>query len=71
MTTEPAYNAHYSCAYCHGLKARQDIIHFNGHAICREGDCLAHMKGKQRVLQTDRFAGALVVPRSVGYYDKG
>ena len=66
MTTEPAWNAHYRCVWCHGLKARQDTIHYNGNPVCRDGDCLNHMKGKHRASHL-----TLPLPRSVGYYDKG
>jgi len=51
----PEYHAHYSCAHCHGLKARADIIHWNGQAVCRDGDCLNHMKGKYRAEVLDYY----------------
>lgn len=33
------WHAHYRCAYCHGLKAKGDIIHVDDKTICRHGNC--------------------------------
>lgn len=60
MTAEPEYNSHYRCVYCHGLKAKADIIFVDDKPICTHGGC------KDAYYRLTR-----PVPRSVGYYDKG
>lgn len=59
---ESDWHAHYNCIWCHGLKAKADIIFCDEKPVCKEGDC------------RDKFYEATrprSVPRSVGYYDKG
>lgn len=35
----PEWHAHYRCAYCHGLKAKADIVHVDGTPLCKHGQC--------------------------------
>lgn len=36
---ETEWNAHYRCRWCHGLKAKADIIMVDDQPICRHGQC--------------------------------
>lgn len=38
---ETEWQAHYRCTYCHGLKAKADIILVDDKPICRHGECKA------------------------------
>ena len=62
MTTEPDYNAHCRCYWCHAVKPRSEIIYVDDRPICRYSDC----KKEYEHAHLPR-----PVPRSVGYYDKG
>lgn len=58
----PEWHAHFNCAYCHGLKAKADVIFCDGKPICRIGDC-------KNAFYAQNHPHPVV--RSLGYYDKG
>ena len=45
---EPDYHAHYSCSWCHCLRAKGDIIFCDEKPICRHGDCKERHYAKTR-----------------------
>ena len=55
-------NVHYRCTWCHGLKAKADIVIIDDKPICRIGKC------KEKYYETSH---PRPVPRSVGFIDKG
>jgi hypothetical protein len=61
MTSEPEYNAHYNCAYCHGLKAKRDVIFVDDKPICSIGGCKDAYYAKTRPRPARRY----------GSYDDG
>lgn len=36
---ETEWHAHYHCTWCHGLKAKADIIFSDDKPLCKHGDC--------------------------------
>lgn len=44
MTKEPDYNAHVRCVWCHAVRPVKETISFNGQTLCRDTDCLKHMR---------------------------
>lgn len=52
----PEFHVHYRCFYCHAVRSKQEIIHFNNQPVCRDGDCLNHMKGDYHASLFTRFA---------------
>ncbi len=45
VTNEPEWNAHVTCAFCHGLKAKSDTVEVDGKTLCK-GGCLDTHLGK-------------------------
>ena len=39
MSSEPEFQAHYRCVWCHGLKAKADTMQVDDKRICKDGDC--------------------------------
>ena len=64
--SEPDWHAHYNCAYCHGLKAKADIIFVDDAPVCRHGDGINSCREKYHAANHPRS-----IPRSIGFYDKG
>lgn len=44
VTKEPEFNAHLRCAWCHAVRPVKETITFNGQILCRDTDCLQHMR---------------------------
>ena len=44
MTNEPEWNAHARCQWCHALRPVKESIIYNGYTLCRDGDCLDHLR---------------------------
>jgi len=62
----PQQHACYHCSYCHGLKAKADIIFVDDKPVCRHGDGANSCLEKYREITHPR-----PVPRTVGFYDMG
>lgn len=54
MTTEPDYNAHKSCMWCHALRPASETIIWNGQVLCRDTDCL---KKARRAVDVEPYLG--------------
>lgn len=44
MTKEPEFNAFMRCSWCHAVRPVKETIIYDGLSLCRDGDCLAHMR---------------------------
>lgn len=56
----PDFHSYYNCAYCHSLRSKNEILHFQGKPFCADRTC-----------KEAYHATARTVPRSLGYYHKG
>lgn len=63
---EAEWNAHYTCQWCHGLKAKADIIFIDDVPVCRHGDGAESCREQFYEHSHPRPA-----VRSLGFYDKG
>lgn len=59
MTGESEFNAHARCQWCNALRPVKETVTLNSHTVCRDGDCLKHMKGHYNASGLSGYAPAL------------